>query len=197
MRLFRYFLIVALLAVGLVYGWQWFDKKGFPYSRSSSDFKISLKQKSTSPARRSIYAVDAGQIDGEAVLSYAPTKSVGQSMVSSQLAGIKSPFETMRAPYAGQITSHINCSAQKYLKEYELSFAGEDTHMVLAVASPRRVFGSCAVEQIKYASLFWTGYDDRRKQVVTVKLFKAIESLNEIDVAQKELTQAFYRLIGH
>lgn len=190
----KLFLLAALLTFSG--GCRLAKEDGFPYGPSSADVQIALKHRNSNAAQRSVYLIKAGDIDGEAILDYALTAEAGRSMVHSQMAGIKSSFENMRAPYGGQITSRIDCNAQKYMKEQTVPFAGMETRLILAVAGGRRIFGICTIEQVQYASAFWSAYDEKRELVLTIKLFKPVADPKEIDQAQQQVLQTFWKVIS-
>lgn len=191
------FLLAAAIGLTIVVGIYWLQKgEGFPYSESSAGVQIKLKE-NTSAAQGSVYTITAGQIDGEAVLNSAPTASLGQSLVNSQIVGVESTFQNSRAPYAGHITALIECNTNKFVKEKIVSFAGAETKLILAVTSGRRIFGVCSIEEVKYASVFWSGYDEQRRQVLTVKLFKPITDPNKIEESQQEIFGIFQKVINH
>lgn len=197
MNWLKYICIAVSIGVIVVVGNHWYaGKQSFPYSDSSIDTHITLEE-STSAAQRSFYTITNGSVEGKASITLATDATVGQSLISSQIFGIKRSFESTTAPYPGFITQVIACETKKYVKEESISFAGKPSKMILAVASGRRLFGICSLEEIKYASLFWTGYDEQRKQVVTVELFKPIEDLNKIDESQVKLKEIFRKVINH
>lgn len=197
MNFIKYFSIAALIGVTVAIGNYWFVKESsFPYSDSSADIQIILDESTSEKAQRSFYEIKSGVVEGKATLTSAATFSLGQSITNSQIFGIKSTFENTTAPYPGFITQVIACETKKYVKEKNISLGGKAGKMILAVVSGRRLFGICSLEEIKYASLFWTAYDEQRKQVVTVELFKPITDLNNIDESQKEIQQILTKVIN-
>ncbi len=198
LKVSRFKLFGLTLAIGLViiFGKIWLIKDdSFPYSSSSTDVKIILREHPSDVDQRSVYLIKFGDIEGEAVLTPAFTKSEGQADIDSQIISITSTFRDSVAPYPGHITSSIRCDSTKYLKEKILSFRGADTKLILAVASGRHIFGVCSSNEIKYASAFWAAYDEQRKLVVTVKLFKPIGDPNKIEESQEEIRSVFNKVI--
>lgn len=171
-------------------------EEGFSYSQSSADIQIKPKESNFAAGQRSIFQVSAGSIEGEAVLTPVPAAGEGGSLVEAQLYGVKSAFQERPAPYGGQITAKIACDSQKYIQERAIPFGGGDGWLILAVASGRRLYGSCTAEEIKYASVFWAAFDEKKMQAVTVKLFKPVGSLEEIGASQQELVRVLRRVMG-
>lgn len=177
-------------------GKYWLEKRdGFPYGPSSADVQILLKEHTSAVGQRYVYLVKAGDIEGEAVLTSAPTSTIGRAIVDSQIVGVTSPFENSVAPYPGQITSLIACNTRKYVKEQNFRFGSVETKLVLAVASARRIFGSCSADEIKHAAIFWAAYDEQRRQVVTVKLFKPISGPDNVAESQQEILRIFRKIM--
>jgi hypothetical protein len=158
----------------------------FPYGHSA-DLQIQLKGHRAEGERSSVYLIKSADIEGEATLTSAPTIDLGQSFVNSQIVSVKSTFESSRAPYAGQITAIIDCHTKKFVKEQTLPFLGEESTAVMAVATSRHIFGSCSVDEMKYAAIAWAGYDRKRRQVLSVKLFKPVQGAAQVELAQQEI----------
>lgn len=197
MKWLKYMCIAVLLVIIVVASNHWFlNESGFPYSKSSDETQITFDE-SISADQRSFYMIKSGEVDGKATLTSAADATVGQSVINSQIFGIKSTFENTTAPYPGFITQEIACETKKYVKEESVPFAGKESKMILAVVSGRRLFGICSLEEIKYASLYWTAYDEKRKHVVTIELFRPITDLSMIEESQKELQQIFNKVMNH
>lgn len=197
MNFIKYFIILVVIGGMIAVGNYWFvNEPSFPYSNSSADIHIILDESTSIKSQRSFYEIKSGIVEGKVTLTAAATISLGQSIINSQIFGIKSTFESTTAPYPGFITQVIACETKKYVKEQDLSLGGKAGKMILAVVSGRRLFGICTLEEIKYASLFWTAYDQERKQVVTVELFIPVTDLNKIDESQKEILQILNKLIS-
>lgn len=190
----RAFIIVGLICAIVSVAIYWTHEEPFPYANQFPEIRAVLKKHASSPVRQTVYTLSAGAIQGEAILTPAPTVAVGRSIVDSQFAGVKGSYTKMRAPYTGQVTSHIDCSAKKFVEERPLMFNGIETPAILAVTGPRRIFGTCSLDQVKYASVFWSVYDSQKGQVLTIKLFKSVSDLDSINRAQQELFQLFQNL---
>lgn len=158
------------------------------------DIEIVLKEHDPEALQNKIFTIKAKEIEGEASLASVPNSDIGNIMVHSQIVGLKSTFSSMRAPYSGHITALIECKAQDYLKELGIPFGSSATTAILAVATQQRIVGACALEQIKYASAFWAGYDDEHNQVVSIKLFKPIADLQMVDQYQEDLSQTLIKI---
>jgi hypothetical protein len=188
------FVICSFLFIGL---YSTKKKETFPYASNSQDVQFYLKEQTQSATvQRFAYSIHSGAIEGEAKLTYAPTIEMGNMIVNAYILGVQSTFEASRAPYAGHVTELIECQNQKYFKEKEIIFLKTKTRLLLAVANGRRLTGSCTVDQIKYVSIFWAGYDEIKKQVVTIQLFKPISDLNNVDEYQEILLQTFNIIMG-
>jgi len=186
--------ITLLVAVGRLW---WDARDAFPYGHSNAGVQIRLLDGAATATGRAVYEIAAGEIKGEAVLESASTVAEGLSMVNSSLVGVKSTFKSSRAPYAGHITATIDCGAQKYVKEEAISFAGRTSELILAVASERRVFGVCSVNQVKYVSATWAAYDAARRKVVTVKLFKPVSDPAKLEESQQQVLTVFNKVINY
>lgn len=167
---------------------------GFPYSQPSPGMEIQPKESNFAASQRLVFQIKAGLVEGEAILVPAQTAAEGEGFVESQIFGIKSTFLERPAPYAGQITSRVACDSQKYVKERAVPFAGSESRLILAVASGRRLFGSCSAEEIKFAAVIWAAFDRQRGQAVTVKLFKPVAGPQDIAPAQQEALQVLRKL---
>ncbi|MDX9731607.1 MAG: hypothetical protein RBT63_07545 [Bdellovibrionales bacterium] len=185
--------LATLLAVLLGYS-LW--KQNAASCGLDSNIQIILKEHHPEALQNAIYSIKSGAIEGEAFLTSAPTSSIGHMMVSSQIVVLKTTVENMRAPYAGHITAVIECKARKYMKERTVPFGSEETQLILTVATGRRIFGVCAIEEAKYASAFWAGYDEQHRQVVTVKLFKPVSDLDMIEQSQEDIAQVLLKMIS-
>lgn len=193
------FFIAAAIVISASFAVKFWSESdgGFPYGQSSEGLEIKQKDPSFGAAEGRAFRIKSGDIEGEAMVTAAPMKSAGQSMVNAELVGVKSTFQVSRAPYGGHITSFIDCEANKYIKEQNVAFAGAQTQMIMAVATARRIFGSCSTDQIKFASMIWSGYDEVRKQVLTVKLFKPVNDASAINQSQEEIFKVFQKVISH
>jgi hypothetical protein len=169
-------------------------EQDFPYG-NSSDLQIQLKEHRLEGERNSVYFIKSADIEGEAALTPAPTLDLGQSFVNSQIVGVKSTFESSRAPYAGQITAMIDCHTKKFVKEQTLPFLGGESTAIMAVATGRHIFGSCSVDEMKYAAIVWAGYDQKRRQVLSVKLFKPVQGALQVELAQQEILRVLKTVI--
>lgn len=191
-------LLILLLLSGLTaaVGGYWIagNEEKIPYLHASSE--VQILKKDSQGSHGTLYSIKAGDIDGEAVLTSAPTATVGQSIIHSQVVGIESAFASSRVPYAGHITAQMDCNAKKFVKEQSFIFEGEQTKLILAVANARRILGSCLLEEIKHVSGFWAAYDQQRKQVLTLKLFKRVEGPEQIDQSQQEVKRVFQKIIN-
>lgn len=183
---------LSLLGAGVFY---LRGNKGFPYAAPAGDVEIKLKGNG-STAQGEVYEITAGDVHGEATLVSAPTSNIAQGIVNSHIVGVTSTFRNSRAPYAGQITAVINCDTKKFVKEQPMPFLGQRAEMVLAVANSRRIFGICAINEVKFATGTWAGYDADRKQVLTVKLFKPVDDPGAIEDSQKSIVQVFQKVIN-
>lgn len=193
----KFFYIAVVIGGGVALGNYWFSNRpDFPYSDSKADIQITLDESTLNKAQRSFYEIKAGAIDGKATFTSVSTFSLGQSIMNSQIFGIKSTFESTTAPYPGFITQVIACETKKYVKEQNIVFSGKASKMILAVVSNRRLFGICSLDEIKYTSLFWTGYDEKRKQVVTIELFNPVTDISKINESQNEIIQIFNKIIN-
>ena len=191
----RNFILLTAIIASTVLSGTYCVADELPYLQSSSAIQITLKNHSSSVHQTS-YLITSGDIEGDADLTPAPSTAEGQLIVSSQLVGVKSTFENSNAPYGGQITALITCNMQKYVKEQPVTFEGSVSQAILAVATARRGFGACSFDLVKYASVFWAGYDMQRKQVLTIKLFKPVMNPNKIDDSQKEILQILKKIIN-
>lgn len=186
---------VVITAIVLV-GTYWFQKKQqFPYAAAVSGVQITLKDPAMVGEPRATFTIAAGDIDGEAVLTKDLMASQAQSFVDSEIVGVTSTFKSSIAPYPGYITTLMDCDTQKYLKEENFVFEGEATKLIFAVASDRRVYGTCSMGDVKYASVFWVAYDKRRRQAVSVKLFKPISNPAEVENTQQEILPIFKKIM--
>jgi hypothetical protein len=191
-------ILAVVLAVAIFIGVKFLPNKGggFPYGRSSSEIQVSPKENDFAVGRRTAYQVRSGDIEGEAILTPVHSATEADAMVDSQIFGVKSAFQERPAPYGGQITALIACDPQKYVKEQTVPFAGKDARLLLAVASGRKVYGSCSAEEIKYASIFLSAFDDARGQAITVKLFKPVANMAEIQPSQEALLKILHHLLS-
>jgi hypothetical protein len=190
--------LAVTLGLALVIALYWWTKEEtFPFSPPSAEVQIKRSERPLAGEKNSVYIIKAGAVEGEAVLTSSPTPVLAQSLINSQIIGVTSTFESSRAPYPGQITAMIECYAKKYVKERIVPFAGSQTKLILAVANGRRISGSCSVEDIRYASAVWAGYDGKRRQVVSVKLFKPLSNPAEIDGSQQEIFRIFGKIINY
>jgi hypothetical protein len=188
-------LVAGPVVVIFVTGKSWLmPSEDFPYGHSA-DLQIQLKGHRAEGERSSVYSIKSADIEGEATLTPAPTIDLGQSFVNSQIVSVKSTFESSRAPYAGQITAIIDCHTKKFVKEKILPFLGTDATAVLAVATGRHIFGSCSIDEVKYAAIVWGGYDQKRRQVLSVKLFKPVQGASQVELAQQEILRVLKTVI--
>jgi hypothetical protein len=188
-------LVAGSVVVIFVTGRSWLvPGEDFPYGHST-DLQIQLKGQRTEGERSSVYSIKSDDVEGEATLTPSPTIDLGQSLVNSQIVGVKSTFESSRAPYAGQITAIIDCHTKKFVKEQTLAFLGKESTAVLAVATGRHIFGSCSVDEMKYAAIVWGGYDQKRRRVLSVKLFKPVVGASQVELAQQEILRVLKTII--
>lgn len=183
--------LVALLVLA-----PWTDGKGRSCHASFDELQVHVREVSTNK-KMTLYKVCVGDIEGEISLTAESSASVGGAVVNALLLGVESVFDDSRVPYGGQITSTITCENRKYLKEHAISYGGKSTKLVLAVANGRQIFGACGVDQIKYVSAVWAGYDEINGRVIIIKLFKPVMSTGEIESSQLDVLRAFEKAIGH
>lgn len=122
-------------------------------------------------------------------ITYKETQNINSAtqIIDTQLFSIKSSFKKMNAPYGGHVTKHITCDTEKYLKEIPFIYQGQETKIILAVATARKLFGGCAKQQIKHAALFWVAYDKKISKIIIIRLFKPLEEIEQIEIFQKKL----------
>lgn len=160
------------------------------------DLIVAPKMPHTEENQPVFYTIGLKNIEGEAILEPVSKLKDGEARVNEELVGVKSTFRNTAAPYGGHITSTIECHAKKFLKEETFSFGGAKTEVILAVASQRRLFGVCALDEIKYASVFWSAYDKEKKRVITVKLFKQIGDVSKIGTYQNDIFKNLKRVVN-
>ena len=162
----------------------------------AAEIQVTLKAPASEKMGRAIYTITAGDIDGEASVVTVASPNNGKTMASAEIVGVKSTFSSTNAPYGGQITSTIQCHTQKYIKEQNINFNDEKTQVILAVASNRRIFGICTVNEIKFAVAVWSVYDKKRSRVLSVKLYKPISEATQIQKAQQDILQILNKVIN-
>lgn len=189
------FLLAALATTMVTMNCWSAEKIIFPYGSPVKEIQIILKSYKPASARTTVFTIQAGGIQGEADLVSAPTANVGRLIIDANASTLKSTVENMHAPYGGEITSTIECRARKYVKDRDISFPGLDSKLILAVATSRKIFGVCALEEIGNVAVYFTAYDKKRKQVLTVQLFKPITDLKKIDEFQEEIFKLLQKII--
>lgn len=166
----------------------------FPFTQLSGDTHVVLKPSSTLGNQKFNYQINAQDIDGEASATMELSRVEGYKSADTQMTGVKSSFGSRTAPYPGHITSTIDCQSKKYVRERDFKFESAPSKLILAVASSRRIYGVCALEDVKFASIFWSGYDEKRKQLTTVRLFKTVKDPKKINEEQNSLLKTFSAL---
>lgn len=158
----------------------------------TSEQKTRLVLKEDSKLRKTYDLKDSG-IVGEASISLVSTTEMAENIMSAFTASIKTSFENRSAPYAGHITTDIDCMARKYLRELTAPFGEAQARIVLAVANDR-LLSVCSVEQIQYVSGFWTTYNKKTQQVMSIKIFKPITRLENLENQQKDLVSTLQKI---
>jgi hypothetical protein len=171
-------------------------EKIFPYGHPSSNIQIDLKYYNSAATRSAVYTIKSGEIEGDADFVSAPTPQIGRLILNSKITVFNSTAANMHAPYAGQITSTITCNAGKYIREQKFSIKGLSSNLILAVASPRKVFGVCSLDEVGYAGLYFTAYDEAKKHVITVQLFKPVSDLKKLESTQQEIFKTLQTLLN-
>jgi hypothetical protein len=136
------------------------------------------------------------EIEGEAIVTLIPSKSVALAIIESTNYASQSPFKNTTAPYGGHISREIDCPSKKYLKEFVIPFNSSDTKLILAVANKRRTIGVCSIDEIEFVSATWATYDEKLNQLVVIKLFKSIAHVDHINELQNEILKIFKSIIG-
>ncbi|MBN8542141.1 MAG: hypothetical protein J0L82_17245 [Deltaproteobacteria bacterium] len=200
MSIENFFRLTVILGAIFGCGTSWSAEKkiSFPYGKSSADVQIVLKEHDPSAMRTAVFSIQANDIEGEADLVSAPTPNMGRMIVDAKISTIKSTVENMHAPYGGEITKTIECKARKFVRERQISVPELESKLILAVATNRKIFGPCALEEIGNAAIFFAAYDKKRNQVVTVQLFKPLKFVNAtVDTTQiEEFQEAAIRILA-
>lgn len=168
----------------------------FPYQYPKNEIEINLQKNSGGLSQPTIYLIKAGEIVGRAKITKVPNSDSGLTLVNWNIINFKSTFRNSAAPYGGQVTSQISCESQKFIKEQSVIFLKKESKVLLGVANNRQIFGSCVLDEIKYATGVWAGYDDSNKQVLSIELFKAIQSPIEIENAQNKIFVILNKIIS-
>lgn len=171
--------------------------EAYPYASSSAETRITMLANASAGDPRAFFRIESGDIKGEAVLTSVAGAGEGKAIVESELFSARSAFADRPAPYPGHVTSRIECTARKFAREEPLPFGGTETRLVLAVAGPRGIVGSCLVNHVKFASASWTAFDARRGQVVSIKLLKPVSEVSQVREAQNDLVRIFREVTGH
>ncbi len=196
MQLLILFVLISLLGLVFFTGKLLIEKKEkFPFGESSGEIQITFKDHASTNTQRFLIKATEN-IEGEAVFASVPTKSMAQLLISSIIVGSKSSFGDRTAPYGGHISSQIVCNTQKYLKEQVILFRGSESKLILAVTNSRRMLGECSIDQVKFATAIWAVYDEQRKQILTIRLFKPILNLKNIEESQAEVLRIFLKIIN-
>jgi hypothetical protein len=174
----------------------WTDGKWRSCNASLDELQVFVREASTNK-KLTLYKVCLGDIEGEISLTPESSAVVGGVVVNSLVLGVESVFDDSRVPYGGQITSTITCENRKYLKAHAIDYGGKGTKLVLAVANGRQIFGACGADQIKYVSAVWAGYDEINGRVITIKLFKPVVNISDIESFQSDVLRAFEKTIGY
>lgn len=184
-------LLAAAISVKLFF----FQENKFPYGKPSSEIQITLKNDGATSTENTVYLISTKDLSGEAIFKNIQDDNEAQVIILSQLLGIKSAFTNSRAPYGGHITAIIDCKSQQFLKEEKTEFQSKSTNLILAIASERHIFGGCSLDQIKFAAGLWAAFDEKRKQVVTIKLFAPISNPNQIEESQQKILHVIKELV--
>lgn len=187
-----FFIATAVFAVMLLGKYYFFNKSAqFPYAQSNQDLSIVLSKNVSVERHFFTYVIKSNDVEGEAVLTPVSSDDAGKAIVLSQIVGTKNTFANSRAPYAGHITSNIECNTKKYVREQKFLFGRSESTILLAVTNDRHIFGVCTLEQVKYASIVWAFYDDKRKHVISVKLFKPVSDIQKIEESYQDILKTF------
>lgn len=197
MRFLLFAIVPSILISLVITNTSWSSEKAiFPYGQPSLDVQLKLKYYDPTAMRTAVYSIKAGDVEGEADFVSAPTPDLGQLILHSKITVLQSTAGNMRAPYGGEITTTIECTSRKYVKEQAFSFRGLSSKLILAVASGRKNFGVCSLEEVGYAALYFAAYDEQKKHVLTVQLFKPITDPNKIEISQQEILKILQKVIN-
>jgi hypothetical protein len=165
----------------------------FPFALDHMEIKYSQASIKNYSDRRTVYSVEVGDVSGE--ITVIPSDATNATkMRDMQVSGVRSAFKVMPAPYAGHITTHIDCGTEQYISEKTYTFQETQTQIIFAVSGARKVLGTCAVSEVRFAMALWLFFDKERQLLVIAKLFKPVASPTEIQQSQSaimELIQQF------
>lgn len=186
--------IVGLLGVGSAVFW-YTSPPVFPYGRPEG-LKIQFVPEISSGADRQVFELRGEASRGQAILTKSPSKKEALQLIDAEMVGVRSTYEKTTAPYPGQITKTIECDTKRFVRERDLP-AGELTgSVVVAAANDRRVFGICALDEVKYVGGVWAAYDEARRSLVLVKIYASVNRPAEIETVQKKLWETFLEIAG-
>lgn len=164
----------------------------FPYSHQNS-IRITHND-NLSEENALAFDLEDGEVTGQVFVMTAVDPQSARLTQETQIAGLKSVFDPMVAPYGGQLTRSIVCEAKKFLKESSLLFQGKDSPILFAVANERKTTGTCSIKQIRFVTLFWVAYDVPQKNLLQFKLYRSIKDLKKIDTYRNELKNTLQKI---
>ena len=97
--------------------------------------------------------------------------SAVKAIARAELSAVRNLYVPRKTPYAGEVSSWIECDENLKPREFKFHFDGEEINGLVAGVSRRLVFGACAKGQVAHLGAFFILFDSVAKKIIEVRLF--------------------------
>lgn len=116
---------------------------------------------------------------GEAFLKSIPISdsAAAARAMEVSLGLIKGLYQPKKNPYAGEVTSLVRCDGRYAPKEFSVRCpSGAKVKAIGGGTGMRNAFGMCRKEDIEKIGVFFTCFDESKKELIEVRLFTGFQS---------------------
>lgn len=84
---------------------------------------------------------------------------------------IKGLYQPKKNPYAGEVTALVQCDHKFAPREFKVKCGSKMAKAIAGGAGERHAFGMCTAKDIREIGIFFSCYDEKRKELLEVRLF--------------------------
>lgn len=135
---------------------------------------------------------------GDAYLKSIPIadSSAAARAMEVSISLIKGLYQPKKNPYAGEVTSLVRCDSRFSPKEFSVPCpSGGKVKAIGGGTGVRNAFGMCRKEDIERIGVFFTCFDEGKKELTEVRLFVPFDNAKSWSTQLKEAEKLAQELL--